>query len=297
MYRLEKLIDKLIENNALHREGFRCAGFRLNDMPTDKILDQLEKEIKELRDAIKNEPQENILNEFSDVTSIMLHLKKRLEFENKKIEDAAIKKLYGRFIDGLPGIKEVLNPCLTEPLTLEQLRDTKNKNYLVTEYVSIHINEITDRAFENFLDHISMLITNTELLEDISYKVVDVLEDNELLMEVMGSCEMIVKMQENEEIYIKLKDIELPDGHVIESPDEDGTIRIRDINGNLDASIQREDEKYKDYIKYFPDYIYVDREDEEYHCENCGSDDVSKDGNSLSCNEKECGWTKSEYFK
>ena len=61
--------------------------------------------------------------------------------------------------------------------------------------------------------------------------------------------------EENAAAPAAFNDIELADGGVIEAPDDNGTIRRRDINGNLEESHAPDDPEYPRLAQYFPGYV------------------------------------------
>jgi hypothetical protein len=49
----------------------------------------------------------------------------------------------------------------------------------------------------------------------------------------------------------RYEDLELPDGGVIEAPDNDGVIRRRDINGNIEDRLAVEDPEWATFAEHF----------------------------------------------
>lgn len=62
---------------------------------------------------------------------------------------------------------------LKKPLSLRQIKkQSKNGQEYISGVVSADVGEMTSNCFETFLDGLSMSLTNTELLMDITFEVV-----------------------------------------------------------------------------------------------------------------------------
>lgn len=84
----------------------------------------------------------------------------------------------------------------TEPMSVEQIRATMDKDGVIRGVIRVSLGTIIDLSGEGILDHFSRALTGTELLADLQYRVVDVEHPSEnvddLLIEVSGDARAIV---------------------------------------------------------------------------------------------------------
>ena len=83
---------------------------------------------------------------------------------------------------------------LCGPLSEKEIRDNMNKNNIIEGVVKVHLSNLIDNDLENFLDLISVGLTGSDLLMDISYDILDVSkeEKNMLYILVSGDASLIV---------------------------------------------------------------------------------------------------------
>lgn len=79
---------------------------------------------------------------------------------------------------------------LCGPLSEKEIRDNMNKNNIIEGVVKVHLSNLIDNDLENFLDLISVGLTGSDLLMDISYDILDVSkeEKNMLLYPCIRRC-------------------------------------------------------------------------------------------------------------
>ena len=90
----------------------------------------------------------------------------------------------------------------TRPYSQEEILLRCNEELYLDGEVLIDMNEIFD-GLENFLDILSMRLIDSPLLTDISYEVVDVMENNLLVLKVRGGASEALEI--TDEISEKLK--------------------------------------------------------------------------------------------
>lgn len=94
--------------------------------------------------------------------------------------------------------------CNTTPTGIlpknDMLRMMKQNN-CIQGIVRVDINELTTYDFEMFLDILSIRLTGTDLLSDISYQVIGCEINNTLLVHVTGDATNILHMDEEEAEY------------------------------------------------------------------------------------------------
>lgn len=88
---------------------------------------------------------------------------------------------------------------LTEPMTIEEIKKNKDENNDVAGIISIHISDIIDRNYEDFLDYIAEMLVDNVCLMSIDYEIVGINPDckNEILLRVSGDVSSILEMEED----------------------------------------------------------------------------------------------------
>lgn len=84
------------------------------------------------------------------------------------------------------------HPILSEPYTLEELKQRANDNNIVHGWVSLPLHQVIDNDFEDFLDRLSLKLTGTELLSGTNYELVCNDDDN-LIFYVEGDISLIIE--------------------------------------------------------------------------------------------------------
>jgi hypothetical protein len=78
-----------------------------------------------------------------------------------------------------------------KPYTVEEMLNIKDEFSFIKGIVRMDITDIADDGFETFLDNLSEKLTGTDILMDISYRVVGH-ERNSVLIEVIGDASEIL---------------------------------------------------------------------------------------------------------
>lgn len=87
---------------------------------------------------------------------------------------------------------------LNAPLTPAQLREGENTDGYVTGAVSVSPSDLIDNDLEGVLDILSERLTGTDLLEDISYRVIGAADDM-IHVEVTGNPVSVLELVNNSE--------------------------------------------------------------------------------------------------
>lgn len=82
---------------------------------------------------------------------------------------------------------------LTKPLTPDEIKANMNENNYITENIMIHLSDIIDMDLEGFLDYLSVTVTNSPLLMDISYDAIGILDKNNIIIQVHGDVSTIIE--------------------------------------------------------------------------------------------------------
>lgn len=82
---------------------------------------------------------------------------------------------------------------LTKPLTPDEIKANMNENNYITENIMIHLSDIIDMDLESFLDYLSITVTNSPLLMDISYDAIGILDKNNIIIQVHGDVSTIIE--------------------------------------------------------------------------------------------------------
>jgi hypothetical protein len=80
------------------------------------------------------------------------------------------------------------------PMTHDEIKTNVNERGYVTGIVPISLAKVIDGDLETFLDDISIALVDSELLSDVTYKLVGYADDNMLLIQVTGDTELVLEM-------------------------------------------------------------------------------------------------------
>lgn len=84
---------------------------------------------------------------------------------------------------------------LEKPMEIDDIKKQMDKDGRVSGIVAIGLYNIIERDEETFLDMIGETLTGSELLMDITYKVVGHDDKNNLYIEVSGDASEILEME------------------------------------------------------------------------------------------------------
>lgn len=87
---------------------------------------------------------------------------------------------------------------LTEPLTQEQMKAMMNENCYVTAIVPVYVSDLIDNDLEGVLDLLSELMTGSLCLMNIGYKVVGVIDEYTLAIQVEGDVSEVINDYDEE---------------------------------------------------------------------------------------------------
>lgn len=93
------------------------------------------------------------------------------------------------------GMKYINELVMTRPYTARELEAKMDEKCFVTGYVAVLLNDMINAEFEEFLDLLSVKLTGGELLMEISYQAVSILNtdaDNNVVIKVHGNVSEIL---------------------------------------------------------------------------------------------------------
>lgn len=82
------------------------------------------------------------------------------------------------------------------PFSIEQIKELCDENGYITGYIAISVYDVIDVSFDTFIDILSLKLTNTTLLSDISYTLIGCDSNENLIFEVSGCTELIIENNE-----------------------------------------------------------------------------------------------------
>lgn len=99
------------------------------------------------------------------------------------------------------GMKYINELVMTRPYTARELEAKMDEKCFVTGYVAVPLNDMVNAEFEEFLDLLSVKLTGGELLMEISYQAVSILNtdaDNNVVIKVHGNVSEILSEEEED---------------------------------------------------------------------------------------------------
>lgn len=99
------------------------------------------------------------------------------------------------------GMKYINELVMTRPYTARELEAKMDEKCFVTGYVAVPLNDMINAEFEEFLDLLSVKLTGGELLMEISYQAVSILNtdaDNNVVIKVHGNVSEILSEEEED---------------------------------------------------------------------------------------------------
>lgn len=100
------------------------------------------------------------------------------------------------------GMKYINELVMTRPYTARELEAKMDEKCFVTGYVAVPLNDMINAEFEEFLDLLSVKLTGGELLMEISYQAVSILntdDDNNVVIKVHGNVSEILSEEKEED--------------------------------------------------------------------------------------------------
>lgn len=100
------------------------------------------------------------------------------------------------------GMKYINELVMTRPYTARELEAKMDEKCFVTGYVAVPLNDMINAEFEEFLDLLSVKLTGGELLMEISYQAVSILNtdaDNNVVIKVHGNVSEILSEEKEED--------------------------------------------------------------------------------------------------
>lgn len=81
---------------------------------------------------------------------------------------------------------------LTQPLTLEQIHAIQENNRIAA-ILPVGLEEVSDLSSEELADHLSLRLTDSDLLTDVQFERVGVQDENTILMKVSGDVTLLLE--------------------------------------------------------------------------------------------------------
>lgn len=105
-------------------------------------------------------------------------------------------------------LETACDTLLTKPLTMIEMFRSCNEDCYLEGEVLADLSDIINSDYEEFLDLLSVRLTGNPCLMDISYRVVDVLENNLLVISVRGDVSEILEVTSDVEEAFSDLDLE-----------------------------------------------------------------------------------------
>jgi hypothetical protein len=81
---------------------------------------------------------------------------------------------------------------LTKPYTTEEMKERADEQGFITGVILIDLEDAIGRDFEQFLDLLAIRLVDNDLLTEIEYSPIGILENGEIMVRVSGGIDEIL---------------------------------------------------------------------------------------------------------